>query len=106
MKYRNLLLNSRPISDKLKLLSNRHRLEICCLIANSEKSVGELISAVGMSQSALSQHLGKLRSAKVVKTRRDAQVIYYSLSSRSLETFMGMLEDLAEETQEPIALSA
>ncbi len=71
--------NARRASQLLKALSNEHRLLILCRLADGEKSVGELESMIGLSQSALSQHLARLRRDELVKTRREAQTIYYSL---------------------------
>ena len=61
-------------------MSNRHCLIILCQLWKGEKSVSELAPVVGLSQSALSQHLARLRRDKLVVTRRDAQSIYYSLA--------------------------
>ncbi len=63
----------------LKALSNEKRLLIVCSLYKGEKNVGELEEIVGLSQSALSQHLARLRRDRLVNTRRDAQTIYYSL---------------------------
>jgi len=65
----------------LKALSNEKRLMILCLLAEGEHSVGEINERVGLSQSALSQHLAVLRDEELVRTRREAQTIYYSLES-------------------------
>lgn len=65
----------------LKALSNDRRLMIVCALSEGEKNVGELEKIIGLSQSALSQHLARLRRDGVVRTRRDAQTIYYSLRS-------------------------
>lgn len=67
------------VSKLLKALANQKRLEILCLLMTGEKNVGELEREVDLSQSALSQHLARLRSDGIVKTRRDAQTIFYSL---------------------------
>lgn len=61
-------------------MSNRHRLIILCQLWKGEKSVSELAPVVGLSQSALSQHLARLRRDNLVVTRRDAQSIFYSLA--------------------------
>ncbi len=66
-------------SALLKAMSNERRLMILCNLLQGEKSVGELEKAVGLSQSALSQHLARLRRDRLVRTRRSAQTIYYSL---------------------------
>lgn len=66
-------------STLLKAMSNQSRLLILCQLIEGEKSVGQLERIVGLSQSALSQHLARLRRDKLVKTRREAQTIFYSL---------------------------
>jgi DNA-binding transcriptional ArsR family regulator len=72
--------NAKRASRLLKAMSNEHRLLVLCQLASGEKSVGELERQVGLSQSALSQHLARLRRDELVQTRRQAQAIYYSLS--------------------------
>ena len=72
--------NVEQVSSLLKALSNEKRLLVVCALSDGEKSVGFLEKLVGLSQSALSQHLARLRRDGLVKTRRDAQVIYYSLT--------------------------
>ena len=59
-----------------------------------ERSVGALVKAVGLTQSALSQHLAKLRAAGIVATRRDAQMIYYRLASAAATSVMKTLADI------------
>lgn len=75
---------TRPLESDLErtasvfsTLANSIRLAIFCRIIEREWSVNELADDIGLSQSALSQHLRKLRDAKVVKTRRDRQTVYY-----------------------------
>jgi len=64
----------------MKCLANARRLMILCRLHEGESSVGGLENLIGIGQSALSQHLAQLRRAGIVKTRRDAQTIYYSLA--------------------------
>ena len=64
----------------LKALANENRLMILCLLAERDFSVGELLVRLDLSQSALSQHLAVLRAEKLVTTRREAQIIHYSLT--------------------------
>lgn len=76
-----LKANAGVAADFLLLLANDKRLLILCeLLASREVSVGPLADAVGLSQSALSQHLAKLRAEGLVETRRESQTIYYRLS--------------------------
>lgn len=67
-------------SAVLRAMGNAHRLMILCHLSRHEASVSELETVVGLSQSALSQHLAKLRREDLVKTRRLSQTIYYSLN--------------------------
>jgi ArsR family transcriptional regulator, virulence genes transcriptional regulator len=66
-------------SALLKAMSNEARLMILCRLLDSEKSVGELEQLVGLSQSAISQHLAILRDNELVHTKRQGQSIKYSL---------------------------
>lgn len=78
----------------LKLMANARRLLILCELLQGEHSVGDLARAVGLSQSALSQHLAKLRRARLVATRREAQTIHYSLADPGVTKVIGALYDL------------
>jgi DNA-binding transcriptional ArsR family regulator len=78
----------------LKVMANPNRLIILCQLAEGEKAVGELEGVVGLSQSALSQHLSVLRQQGIVLTRRSAQSIFYSLASREVRTIMLALHDV------------
>jgi DNA-binding transcriptional ArsR family regulator len=74
--------NAGAAAGFLSLLANDKRLLILCeLMAAREVSVGNLAAAVGLSQSALSQHLSKLRAERLVDTRRESQTIFYKLST-------------------------
>ncbi len=96
--------NARRASRLLKALSNEHRLLILCRLADGEKSVGQLESMIGLSQSALSQHLARLRRDELVTTRREAQTIYYSLvgddATQIIEVLYGLYCDPAEEGED------
>lgn len=79
------------VTDLLKAMANPSRLMILCQLAEGEKSVGEMESVIGLSQSGLSQHLAVLRRKGIVATRREAQSIYYSLASKEVEEIMASL---------------
>lgn len=64
----------------LRLLANEKRLMILCLLADGDHSVGDIQARVGLSQSALSQHLALLRAEGLVATRRQSQTIYYRIA--------------------------
>ena len=72
----------------LAAMSNPSRLLILCQLAEGEKSVGELEPLIGLSQSALSQHLAVLRGKHLVRTRRNGQSILYSLASKEATALM------------------
>ena len=78
----------------LSALANESRLAILCQLVDGEQSVGKLASAVGLTQSALSQHLAKLRAAGIVATRREAQTIYYRLASKPARNVMATLAEI------------
>ena len=75
----------------LRAVGNPHRLLILCRLSTREHSVSELESAVGLSQSALSQHLARLRKDNLVVTRRVAQTIYYALENAQVEALLKAL---------------
>lgn len=78
----------------LKALANAHRLMILCELLKGEACVTELQNAVGLSQSALSQHLARLRQDALVKTRRESRTIYYSLADDRVKRMIALLHDI------------
>jgi DNA-binding transcriptional ArsR family regulator len=86
-------------------MGNPHRLLVLCQLLHGEKSVGELERLVGLSQSALSQHLARLRRDGLVKTRRSAQTIFYSLSGNEAKAVISTLYCLyCDSNSTPMAL--
>lgn len=77
----------------LRLLGNERRLMVLCQLAEGELSVSDIQSRVGLSQSALSQHLALLREEGIVATRRESQTIYYRIVDHAA---MRVIETLAE----------
>lgn len=67
-------------AEMLKALAHPARLLVMCRLVDGEASVGELQLQVGLSMSALSQHLAVLRALALVNTRRQSQTIFYSLA--------------------------
>ena len=86
--------NSRRASRLLKALSNEHRLLVLCQLARGEQWVGELERLVDLSQSALSQHLARLRQDGLVRTRREAQTIHYSLAGSEASRIIEVLYEI------------
>lgn len=81
-------------ANLLKLIANETRLQILCQLTQGEKPVGELEEVLNLRQSALSQHLAILRREKIVKTRREAQFVYYSLASREASQLLDTLSKI------------
>ena len=77
----------------LKALANRYRLMVLCELHQGERSVGELQDTVGLSQSALSQHLARLRKDALVATRREGHTILYSIASPAVSRVIAVLYD-------------
>ena len=94
MKPEELGDNAKDASKLLKAMGNEKRLMILCHLVDGEMSVGALEKLVVLSQSALSQHLARLRNDGFVKTRRDAQTIYYSLKGDEAKQVMGTLHSI------------
>lgn len=79
-------------ANLLKALSNEKRVKIVCVLrTQGEQCVGELERKVGLSQSALSQHLARLRHDDLVITRRSAQTIFYSINKETVEKLLKWL---------------
>jgi len=79
----------------LKTLANENRLLILCRLALArELSVSGLADAVGLSQSALSQHLAKMREEGLLATRREAQTIYYRIADPNAARLLALLKDI------------
>ncbi len=86
--------NAEQAAALLKSLANPSRLMVLCALVSREHTVGELEELTGLSQSAISQHMARLRDDEIVQTRRDAQRIFYSLKNgnvqKILETLYGI----------------
>ncbi|HBV00696.1 MAG TPA: ArsR family transcriptional regulator [Thalassospira lucentensis] len=93
MDYEALHQNAREAAEFLKTLGNEWRLMILCSLGDAEKSVGTLENELGIKQSALSQHLARLRRDRLVKTRREAQTIYYSLADQNIMRIIAVLQE-------------
>jgi DNA-binding transcriptional ArsR family regulator len=94
MNIQELEANCEEAAELLRALANPHRLLILCELMDGERSVSKLEAVVPLSQSALSQHLAKLREGKLVATRRDAQTIYYSLVDERVARLISVLHQL------------
>jgi DNA-binding transcriptional ArsR family regulator len=82
------------VAELLATMANAKRLLVLCHLVEGERSVGELAAIAGLSQPALSQHLGKMRLQGLVETRRDAQTIFYRLASDEVRAVLKTLYGL------------
>jgi DNA-binding transcriptional ArsR family regulator len=94
MNMQDLAASSAEAEELLKALANSHRLMILCELRDGERSVTALEAVVPLAQSALSQHLAKLREGGFVTTRREAQTIYYSLGDARVGRLIDVLHEL------------
>ena len=94
MNLENMADHADEASALLKALAHQKRLMVLCRLTEGELSVGELLSTVGLSQSALSQHLARLREEGLVTTRRDAQTIYYGLADTKARKIIECLHEI------------
>ena len=78
----------------LTAFANSKRIQIMCELLAGELPVGSIAVKVGLSQSALSQHLARLRSLGLVRTRRDKQTIYYSCGSDDVRRLFSTLDGI------------
>ena len=86
--------NAEQAAALLKSLAHPSRLLVLCALVNREHTAGELEDLTGLSQSAVSQHLARLRHSGLVKTRRNGQWISYSLSSPEVRQVLETLHAL------------
>ena len=83
------------VANILEALANARRLVVLCkLVEWGEATVGSLAEATGLSQSALSQHLAKMRQAELVTFRRDGQTLWYRIADPRIEELIATLHDL------------
>ena len=97
MVSKKLLDNAEEAAEFLNLISNEKRLAILAILLRGEMTVGTMADKVDLSQSALSQHLAKLRSLDLVETRRDRQMIYYSCNSEAVRKVLHTLDGIFGE---------
>ena len=87
--------NAALVAGFLRALANERRLMILCkLVEWREATPGRLAEAVGLSQSALSQHLAKMREEGIVAFRRESQTLWYRIADPRTESLLGHLQRL------------
>jgi ArsR family transcriptional regulator, virulence genes transcriptional regulator len=86
--------NATQAASLLRALASERRLMILCQLVDGERSVGEIQPLVGLSQSALSQHLKVLREEGVVATRREAQTVWYRIADPAAVKVVSTLAEI------------
>ena len=81
-------------ADMLRMLSHEARLIVMCELVGGERSAGALVEVSGLGQSALSQHLAKLRESGLVATRQEAQTVYYRLADTDVTRLIAVLHEI------------
>jgi ArsR family transcriptional regulator len=83
------------LSTLLKAMGNQRRMMLLCkLVEHGEMTVGDLAREIGLSQSALSQHLAKMREEGLVAFRRESQTLWYRIADPRTETLLATLYQL------------
>ena len=103
MNLKLLAKSAAAATHMLKALANQNRLLVLCQLAEKEMTVTELAERVGLSLSALSQHLAGLRTAGVVRPRRQSRVVYYGLNDGPAARLMAVLADIYCPPSRPAA---
>lgn len=86
--------NAEKAEVMLKMLVNANRLLILCHLVESEQTVGALVEAVGLSQSAISQHLAKMRQEGIVMGEKRGQLVFYRICSAEVAAILSTLYTL------------
>ena len=94
-----LMRNAREASDLLKALSHESRLLLLCLLAEKERSVGELEEILSLRQPTVSQQLARLRFDDLVTTRREGKTIYYSIANEDVRRLIEVIYDIFCESR-------
>jgi hypothetical protein len=82
------------VSRVLKVLSHPDRLKVLCFLMEEEKSVGDLTEFCGISQSAMSQFLIRMKNEGVLKSEREGVKTYYSIFDPNLKKLVRSLKDI------------
>ncbi|UAN50292.1 winged helix-turn-helix transcriptional regulator [Serratia sp. JSRIV002] len=88
-----LLASANAAATLLKAMSNPRRLLILCMLVDTPgTSAGELALATGLSPSATSQHLAKMREEGLIESTRDRQRINYSIKNNAVQQVISTLK--------------
>ncbi len=84
--------NALAVADTLRAIANQRRLQILCvLIETDEMTVSAIVARIGISQSAVSQHLARMRDERLVTFRRDGQALFYRIADPRIRDLIAEL---------------
>lgn len=106
MNIMDLQASARAAADLMKALSSENRLLLLCLLAEGEKTVGQLAETLDLRQAAVSQQLTLLRKDGLVAARRDGRTMHYRLTGREARAVIEVLHRLFCEPAQPPAETA
>lgn len=86
--------NATEAAGLLRLLANENRLRLLCVLAGGERTVNDLADTVGLGQSAVSQHLARLRADGLVAFRREGTTLHYRIADADALMVLGTLRDI------------
>jgi len=89
-----ILRRSDAVSQVLKSLSHPVRLKILCQLIEAERSVNELTEFCGISQSAMSQFLGRMKAEGIVSSRRERHFVYYHVADEKLTRLLQAIREV------------
>ena len=89
------------VAGILRALANERRLMILCRLVDAAKPPSTVAEAVGLSQSALSQHLAKMREEGLVTFRRESQTLWYRIADPRIEDLFATLHKLFCASADP-----
>jgi ArsR family transcriptional regulator len=81
-------------AHRFKAVAHPLRLGIVCLLAQGERTVGDICSEMGTTQPNISQHLLQLQNRHLLKSRKDANRVYYAIADQRLSMIIGMLQEI------------
>jgi DNA-binding transcriptional ArsR family regulator len=81
-------------AHRFKAVSHPLRLAIVCLLAQGERTVGDICSEMGTTQPNISQHLTQLHNQHLLKSRKEANRVYYAIADQRLSDIIGMLQGI------------
>jgi DNA-binding transcriptional ArsR family regulator len=103
MAFQALWDNAEDANRLLRAMANENRLMILCLLAEGEKSVGEIEMRTGARQPTVSQQLARLRADGLVESRRDGKTIHYSLISENTRQILELINGQFADSSAPLS---